>query len=318
MIAKKLYWSRYRPKNVEGMILLPRIYNELYNENGELTLSGNYLFVGTSGIGKTTLAKIITPEDALIINASYNSSIEDLKDQVMEYCRTQDIFGKSTIDGYKIVYLDEFDGVSAKYQEALRGFIEDFEDRVRFICTANNLHKLSPAMQSRFTVIKFDPTNTEETKFLKEEYFERCKLIQEKNKINISDEQIKSLININFPDLRSVFNALQRVEKNGTYTTNVNTSINVDLYNILFEKINTEKTYNWVIEIFGDNIESLLKLCGRPLSEYIMEYQKEHINKLPKIIKTVCNYSNDLNNCIDPLIVGLACIYEIQETINIK
>lgn len=318
MITKKLFWSKYRPKNIEGMILLPRIYNELYNDENKLTLNGNYLFVGTSGIGKTTLAKIITPEDALIINASYNSSIEDLKDQVMEYCRTQDIFGKSTIDGYKIVYLDEFDGVSAKYQEALRGFIEDFEDRVRFICTANNLHKLSPAMQSRFTVIKFDPTNTEETNYLKHEYFERCKLIQEKNDIKITDDQIKSLININFPDLRSVFNALQRVTTNGAYTPNVNTSINLDLYNIIFEKINTEKTYNWVIEIFGDNIESLLKLCGRPLSEYIMEYQKEHIGKLPKIIKTVCNYSNELNNSIDPLIVGLACIYEIQETINIK
>ena len=57
------------------------------------------------------------------------------------------------------------------------------------------------------------PENEKEANYLRQEYFERCTLIKEKNNLNISDEQIKSLININFPDLRSVFNTLQRSGK---------------------------------------------------------------------------------------------------------
>jgi len=315
-IVKKLYWSRYRPINIDAMILLPRIKNELYDENDNLVLSGNYLFSGTSGIGKTTLAKIITPAGALVVNASYNSSVEDLKDVINEYCSTGDIFDDSSIGGVKVVYLDEFDGTSQKYQEALRGFIEENENRVRFIATCNNLNKISPAMLSRFNVIKFDPENEREANYLKAEYLERCEYIKGKNNLNISEDQMKSLININFPDLRSVLNTLQRVEKTGGYSKEINTSINVDFYNIIFSKIDTEKTYAWVMENFGDNVESLIKLCGRPLSEYIMNDKNSYINRIPKIMKIAANYSTQLSNCIDPLVLALSCIYEIQEIIN--
>lgn len=315
-IIKKLYWARYRPKNVEGMILLDRVKKELFDENNNLVLNGNYLFTGTPGLGKSSLAKVIIPKGALVVNASYNSSVEDLKEQVIDFCRTGDIFGDSTIDGIKIVYLDEFDGVSQKYQEVLRGFIEEYENRVRFIATCNNINKISGPMLSRFNVIKFDPENENEVKYLKNEYFERCLLIKEKNNLNIDDEQIKSLININFPDLRSIFNTLQRVEKLGSYSKNVNSSINVDLYNILFSKIDTEKTYNWVIENFGDNVENLIKSCSRPLCEYIMKEKNEYINRIPRIMKIAANYSSSLQTCIDPMVLALSIIYEIQEIIN--
>lgn len=318
IVLKKLYRNKYRPKNIEGTILLPRIANEIINENGEFILANHYLFSGTPGIGKTTLAKVIVPEGALIVNASYNSSIEDLKEQVIDYCRTSDIFNDSTIDGYKIVFLDEFDGVSQKYQEALRAFMEEYDDRVRFIATCNNLSKISPAMQSRFTVFKFDPENEEEINYLKEQYLERALLIKEKNNIQIDDEQIKSVININFPDLRSVFNTLQRAAISGGYTKDMNTSINVDLYNIIFEKPDPEKTYAWVMNNFGDNVENLLKMCARPLSTYIFEHKKTSMNKVPMIMKIVAGYTTNLSTCVDPVILALSCIYEIQEIINNK
>lgn len=318
MIVKKLYWNKYRPKNIDGMILLPRIQDELLDNDGNIVLSGNYLFTGTSGIGKTTLAKIIVPEGALIVNASYNSSVEDLKDVVIDYCRTSDIFGDSTIDGYKIVFLDEFDGVSQKYQEALRAFIEEYSDRIRFIATCNNLTKISSAMQSRFNVIKFDPINNEEVQYLKDGYLERCELIVEKNELNVSTEQLKSIINLTFPDLRNTFKILQKIEKTGKYSTELNSGLNLDLFEIIFGQINPEKTYNWVIENYGDNVEGLLKMCARPLSEYIFLQENKHVSKVPKIMKIVATYTSNLSACVDPVIQALSCIYEIQEIINTK
>lgn len=309
---------KYRPKSIAAMILLPRIQRELLNKDGEIELSGNYLFSGSSGNGKTSLASVIVPDGALTVNASYNSSIDDLRDTVVDYCRTADIFNTTTIDGYKIVYLDEFDGVSSKYQDALRGFIEEYSGRVRFIATCNNISKISPAMLSRFNVIKFDPETLEEIDFLKTGYLERCELIKEKNNLNVSEEQLKSIINITFPDLRSVMNTLQIIEKIGGYNKMTTSNINVDLYNIVFGQIKEDKTYAWVIENFGDNVENLLKMCGRPLSSYIFEQKPEYTTRVPKLLKVVNEHLNELPTTPDPVVLALSCVYCIQEIINSK
>lgn len=316
MKVNKLYWSRYRPKNIEGMILLPRIQKELLNDEGNLELNGNYLLVGPPGTGKTSLAKIIVPKGAMHINASFNSSVEDLKSDVTEYCNVSDIMGDASIDGYKIVYLDEFDGVSKQYQEALRGYIENVEQHVRFIGTGNNVGKFTDAIKSRFTIIDFEPKTEEEVAYLKDAYFERAKLIVDKNEISITDEQLKNIINVNFPDLRSVMNALQRIEKLGKIDDTVNTSINVDLYNVIFNKSTTEEIYNWVISNFGDNVEYVLRLCGRPLIEYILDTKKEHISKIPRLLKEVNTYQNQLSTTPDPVVLMVSCIFDIIQIIN--
>ena len=167
MIVNKLFWKKYRPKNIEGMILLPRIKKEVINDNGEIIIDNNLLFVSGPGLGKSSLAELIIPKRALVINASYNSSVENLKEEVTDYCR---MVGNNIFDDnynpnekqWKFVYLNEFDGVSQKYQEALKGFIEENVERVRFIATCNNINKLSPEIRSRFTEINFEPQNSEE------------------------------------------------------------------------------------------------------------------------------------------------------------
>ncbi len=315
-LVKKLYWQKYRPKNIDAMILLPRIQKQLLNEKGEIVITNNLLLAGSPGTGKTSLAKIVVPKGALTVNASYNSSVEDLKDTVAEYCRTSDIFGDNSIDGFKIVYLDEFDGVSAKYQDALRGFIEDWSDRIRFIATCNNITKISPAMQSRFTVIKFDPSDAEETKYLQAAYLERAELVVEKNKLNVNDQQLRSLINLTFPDLRAVMNTLQDIEQTGSYASGNAVSLNVDLYNIIFGDIRPEKTYDWVMEFYGDKVENLIKICGRPLAQYIFEHRQDCALKVPRIMGIVNTHSNQLGTCIDPLVLALSMIYQIQETVK--
>lgn len=318
MIIKKLYWMKYRPKSVEAMILLPRIQRQLLDDDNNIVLTNNILLTGTPGTGKSSMASVIVPDGALKVNASYNSSVEDLKDTVMDYCRVADIFGNSSVDGYKIVWLDEFDGVSAKYQEALRGFIEEYSDRIRFIATVNNLSKISDAMQSRFTVVKFDPETQEEIAYLKDGYFERCELIREKNKLQVSDEQLKAIINVSFPDLRQVMNSLQMVEKMGGYNKVGNSNVNTDLYTMIFDRIKEDKTYAWVMENFGDRVENLLKMCGRPLMSYIFEFKPEYMSKIPKISRVVNEHMNELTTTPDPLVLALSCIYSIQEIVNTK
>ena len=54
IILKKSFTQKYRPKNIGGMILLPRIEQELLDEEGNIVLNGNYLLAGTPGTGKTS------------------------------------------------------------------------------------------------------------------------------------------------------------------------------------------------------------------------------------------------------------------------
>ena len=87
MIIEKLFWEKYRPKSIGAMILLPRIEKQVTKDD-EFVITGNLLFTGSSsGTGKSSLANLIAGKHALKINASYNSSVEDLKENVMDFCR---------------------------------------------------------------------------------------------------------------------------------------------------------------------------------------------------------------------------------------
>jgi replication factor C subunit 3/5 len=316
MITKKLYWSKYRPKSIEAMILLERNKKLIFKDD-KIIIDNNLLLCSpSSGTGKTSLANILVPKNALKINASYSSGIDSLREEITTYCRTADIFGDTDYDGYKIVYLDEFDGVSKEYQDALRGFIEEHENNVRFIATCNNLNKIIPALQSRFTLIDFEPNTQSEINYLKEEYLERCILVKEKNKLNIEDAQIKNIIDLTFPDLRSVMNTLQTVELTGSYDILMTESINIELYNLIFSQQNPENTYNWIIENFGDNVSPLLKLCGRSLISYIIQFKQDYIKYIPSFVNITTQHNNELQSSPDPLLLACSCIFELKEKIN--
>ena len=54
MIENTLFWERFRPHQIDDMVLLDRIKNKF--KNG---VQCNYIFHGYSGTGKTTLTKIL-------------------------------------------------------------------------------------------------------------------------------------------------------------------------------------------------------------------------------------------------------------------
>lgn len=322
MIVNKLFWQRYRPKNLDAMILLPRIRNEVTNAEGEVVINNNLLFYGGPGNGKSSLAELLIPKGALVINASYSSSVDDLREEVTDYCRQ---VGNSVFDDdfdpkakqFKFVYLNEFDGVSQKYQEALKAFIEEHADRVRFIATVNNMSKLSDEVKSRFTQINFDPVNSEERDWLTAQYVERAQLVCDKNKIEMPPEQLESIVRLSFPDLRTIMNQLQSVSQTAKIVESVK-GLNIDFFNLVFDRQTPDVTYAWVISNYGDKVEPLLKLCGRYLAEYIMQYKPEKMSAIPRIMPVVATYSNQLSTCIDPVVLALACIFEVQTIINGK
>jgi DNA polymerase III delta prime subunit len=317
-IDNLMFCTKYRPSNINKVILLPRIHKILIDElTNDIELKNNLLLYSSyPGTGKTTVCKIIANKyDTLSINASFYSSVEDLRSVIHEFCNSMgDIFAKNT--SIKVVFLDEFDGVSSKYQEALRGFIEENETRVRFVATCNNVSKLSGPLKSRFTPINFAPINQEETIFLKKEYNVRLNLIAKRENIKIIDGDLDKIINKSFPDFRTMLDNLQLYTKTGTTQSSTDTT---QLYECVMKGFSTFDTYQYVINNWSDNVNIMFEMLGLPFAEYLFTKLNElSLGKVKQVTNTVYNYSSMLQSDPDPVLSALSLIYDLQEIFKNK
>jgi len=213
--------ERWRPKTMDEVILLPRV-RALF-ENG---INSNFLFHGTFGSGKTTLARILIGKYSktsphIEINSSFHTSIDTLRSKIDEFCSKVhmgfDLDIDSKPDDIKYVFLDEFDRTSIQYQDALKAYIEDYSSKnVRFILTTNHLNKISPGIRSRVVEVNFDCVSGEEEKYLKREIYKKImNQICIEEKITIDKNDLVKIINRNFPDFRSIMMTLDNFRITG-------------------------------------------------------------------------------------------------------
>jgi DNA polymerase III delta prime subunit len=317
MIKNLLLWEKYRPKNINDIILLPRIKS--YFENG---VNKNYIFYGNYGTGKTSLARILIGKYSkdkafLEINSSLYTSIDVLRSDVEKFCKTQPIL--ETDDPIKYIFLDEFERVSPQYQDALKGFIEAYHKNVRFILTTNHINKISEGIKSRFTCINFDCQNTQEEKLLKQEIYKKIiNIVSPKEEIEISKDYLVNIINKRFPDFRGIFVELQNFKDTGdihTITSNVSNKLKLDLYNILYDKnMNYEHIYHFIMENFGpEKIDIIITLLGKNFVDWSIQEKKENITKLFELNYILSDYSSKLETNTDPIILGLTIIGKFRD-----
>lgn len=162
------------------------------------------LFIGAAGIGKTSLAKIITKQvlgcQYLYINASDESGIDTIRSKVTNFSKT-----KSYDGSIKVIILDESDGITLDGQRCLRNTMEEYSEFTRFILTANYKHKVIPPLQSRCQSFDLIPPQ--------QQFIDRCfQILTQENCENIDEHrgQIENLCKKHYPDLRKTINELQK------------------------------------------------------------------------------------------------------------
>ncbi len=101
-INSLLLWEKWRPKNMEDVILLPRIRKHF--ENG---VNQNYIFYGNYGTGKTSLARILIGKYSkdkpyLEINSSLYTSIDVLRTEIEDFCKFTPMM--ATDSDYKYIF----------------------------------------------------------------------------------------------------------------------------------------------------------------------------------------------------------------------
>jgi len=319
MIEDKLFWHRFRPTTVGNekgkikMILLPRIKKIV-----DKGISMNFLFYGSPGLGKTTLAHILTEDtDCLRINCRIDG-LEYVRNQTEKHCTEYGVFGSGK---QKVIWLEEFDGASWQMREALRPMIELYIDNVKFIATANSLSNFTSekdkAVLSRFNSIKFDPIDDTEKDFLRKNQTMFLKGISTKIDMKIPDSITEKIINMNFPDFRRSVQHLQELYITGdvdSWETTI-TSRNEDLYDFLLNnKNNVEENYFYVLDNYKDNTQELLRELGRPLFSYLLERKPTVIGKSgPKLLNIQKEYNSGYNNTPDPEIHLISMITDLKE-----
>jgi replication factor C small subunit len=159
----------------------------------------NLIFYGPAGTGKTTLAKLIVRNldcDYLYINASDERGIETIRDKVQGFASA------ASFKSLKVVILDEADFLTIQAQASLRNVIETFSRTTRFILTCNYVERIIDPLQSRCQVLKIVPPS-------KADVAKHIAGILDTEGTSYKLEDIKTITNQFYPDLRKCLNTIQ-------------------------------------------------------------------------------------------------------------
>lgn len=316
MNPKKLLWTeRYRPTNLDELIIPERVHNKL-----KKGLYQNFLFYSSPGTGKTSAAKILASKNPfLYINCSSETGVDVVRSKISEFCSTL-----SVLDGekkLKVVILDEFDGVSDQYMKALRGTIEQFEKTARFIATCNYFNKIPDNIQSRFECINFDFTDEEE-KEIEKKYLRRVYDILKIENMEIEKSALIELVRRKFPDLRSTITVLQGYHAEGKTKITLEDvkkfqGVFRDLYeHILNPEMNEVKNYQFLVSNYSSKVDDVIQSLGTNFIEYIQIEHPETMRKVGEILFEVNKHSYESRFVIDPVITMLSLVYKIQSIIR--
>lgn len=206
-----ILYERFRPTTFDECILPERIRSQIKGFIEKQNIP-QMIFAGTAGLGKTSLAKVLCNEldaDMLYINASLNTGIDAIRNQVVQFASTASFMGN-----LKIVILDECERLSESAQDSLKGVMEMFEKNTRFILTTNNKNKVIDPIMSRCTLFEFNPLKEEERELMVQ-VMKRVAAALKSDYIEFDAKAVATLVQKFYPDMRSIFNELQRYSVNG-------------------------------------------------------------------------------------------------------
>lgn len=203
-MAKQLWSIKYRPKTLDEYIFKDDEQRKLVEKWIEEKSIPHLFLKGHRGTGKTSLAYLlkdlleIEDMDFLKINASDENSIETIRTKVKNFVSTF-AFGN-----FKIVFLDESDGLTTHAQGTLKSMMEEYSDNARFILTANKPQKIIPELiDSRCQVLEYKTLD-------KDQMLERAAVILKKEKVKTDLDNLEKYINHCYPDFRKLLETLDQ------------------------------------------------------------------------------------------------------------
>ena len=203
-------YRKYRPQTFTDIVGQNHIVSVLKNAIDKDQISHAYLFYGSRGTGKTSIAKIFANEvngneeyqkenvDIIEIDAASNNGVDEVRDikEAIKFLPTE---GK-----YKVYIIDEVHMLTTAAFNALLKTLEEPPAHVIFILATTEIHKIPATILSRCQRFEFKNLS-------QEQLIDRLKYISEKEGIVIEDAAIEKIATLAKGGLRDAISILDQV-----------------------------------------------------------------------------------------------------------
>ena len=279
-------YRKYRPQTFNDIVGQNHIVSVLKNAIDRDQISHAYLFYGSRGTGKTSIAKIFANEvnknevyqkenvDIIEIDAASNNGVDEVRD-IKEAIKFLPSEGK-----YKVYIIDEVHMLTTAAFNALLKTLEEPPAHVIFILATTEIHKIPSTILSRCQRFEFKNLS-------QQQLIERLKYISKTENIDIETKAIEKIATLAKGGLRDAISILDQVS---------NYSEKITLNNIL--EVTSSIGENEILEfykklILGDVNGSLL------MYNNFVEQAKDTkllLNDLINITRDVIVYKNLKDN----------------------
>ena len=233
--------EKYRPQTLDTFVGNETLKGQLqkFIDQNDIV---NMLFYGPAGSGKTTLAKLLVKNldcDYLTINASDERGIETIRDKVSGFASTM------SFKPLKVIILDEADFLTIQAQASLRNVIETFSRTTRFIMTCNYVERIIDPLQSRCQVLKVIPPS-------KPDVARHIAWVLGEEKVEFKIEDIGTIVNQYYPDLRKCLNTIQLSTQNNRLTIDKSVLVSSNYMTQVLKELLGKKSWKGIRQIIAD------------------------------------------------------------------
>lgn len=312
MAVKRLWADKYRPKTLDEYLFQDEAHKAIIQKYIQEKSIPHLMFAGHRGTGKTALALLLKDElgiedcDFLTLNASDDNSVEVIRTKVKNFIST------FALGPFKIVFMDEADGLTVNAQEALKSMMSDgvFSENARFIMTCNRPQKIIPEIQdSRCHVFNFKSLS-------KDDMLTRLAEVLTAEKVKVANiEVLDTYVNMAYPDMRKLLMLAEQNTIDGTLAAepvSKDTSIEYKLEILsLLDAGNWEAIRNIVCEnVDGDEWIEVYRF----MYNYLHEVDRfKDVKKWKQGIIIIADHLYKHDKCADNEINFAACAIRLTD-----
>lgn len=307
---------RWRPKDFSEVSSQKSVIKVLERQLQTGDIKHCYLFVGRSGAGKTTIARILANKinsgvgEPIEIDAASNSGVENVR-SIIKQAQERSIEGK-----YKIFIIDECHALSNQAWQAFLKCIEEPPAYTIFMFCTTDPQKIPATIINR--VMKFNLT-----KIPTQDIVDRLKFICNSEKIEYSDESIEYIAKLSDGGMRD---AIANVEKCADYgplmIENVLDCLGAYSYDIYFNLVNAiiDGNDGKVLEIIEEvhSKGSDLKIFVEQFLNFCLDVTKYAIFKSCKLVKMPSSLEPQLQNATNFENAANCYTYIIDRLLDLK